>query len=239
MITISDVISNTTAIEQQYGLFFIILNKFLNLLQDQNNIYKNKDFYVDTINNLINEDKLSIRNCSTFIIMSIYNENITQYHNTNNRQTKLIEKEIINNLVYILSQNAILVHVIEIINNILLVNFEEYYDKYKELDPNTRIKTIHSIKSQGRNVCQFVWDENIIGTPNITRVRNNILYQQDLSSCGFFLPSSSNKAGTIPIVNILFINSKNPSSNTCASVNKNTSPAVTDPLLNIRAIFII
>ena len=64
--------------------------------------------------------------------MSIYNENITQYHNTNNRQTKLIEKEIINNLVYILSQNAILVHVIEIINNILLVKFEEYYDKYKE-----------------------------------------------------------------------------------------------------------
>ena len=132
MITISDVINNTTEKEQQYGLFFIILNKFLNLLQDQNNIYKNKDFCIDTINNLLKEDKLSIRNCSTFIIMSIYNENVTQYHNTNNRQTKLIEKEIINNLIYILSQNAILVHVIEIINNILLVNFEEYYDKYKE-----------------------------------------------------------------------------------------------------------
>jgi hypothetical protein len=132
MITITDVINNTTNKEQQYGLFFIILNKFLNLLQDQNNIYKNKDFCIDTINNLIKEDNLSIRNCSTFIIMSIYNENLTQYHNINNKQTKLIEKEIINNLVYILSQNAVLVHVIEIINNILLVNFEEYYDKYKE-----------------------------------------------------------------------------------------------------------
>ena len=73
-----------------------------------------------------------------------------------------------------------------------LSNVELIVDKYKELYPNKRIKTIHSIKSQGRNVCQFVWDENIIGTPNITRVRNNILYQQDLSSCGFFLPSSSN-----------------------------------------------
>ena len=132
MITISDVINNTTEKEQQYGLFFIILNKFLNLLQDQNNIYKNKDFCIDTINNLLKEDKLSIRNCSTFIIMSIYNENVTQYHNINNRQTKIIEKEIINNLVYILSQNNILVHVIEIINNVLLVNLEEYYDNYKE-----------------------------------------------------------------------------------------------------------
>jgi len=132
MITISDVINNTTNKEQQYGLFFIILNKFLKLLQHQNNIYKNTDFCIDTINNLIKEDNLSIRNCSTFIIMSIYNENLTQYHNINNKQTKLIEKEIINNLVYILSQNAVLVHVIEIINNILLVNFEEYYDKYKE-----------------------------------------------------------------------------------------------------------
>ena len=132
MITISDVISNTTNTEQTYGLFFIILNKFLNVLQDQNNIYKNKDFYIDTINNLLKEDKLSIRNCSTFIIMSIYNENVTQYHSINHKQSKLIEKEIINNLIYILSQNAILVHVIEIINNILLVNFEEYYDKYKE-----------------------------------------------------------------------------------------------------------
>ena len=64
--------------------------------------------------------------------MSIYNENVTQYHSINHKQSKLIEKEIINNLIYILSQNAILVHVIEIINNILLVNFEEYYDKYKE-----------------------------------------------------------------------------------------------------------
>ena len=62
MITISDVISNTTNTEQTYGLFFIILNKFLNVLQDQNNIYKNKDFYIDTINNLLKEDKLSIRN---------------------------------------------------------------------------------------------------------------------------------------------------------------------------------
>ena len=132
MITISDVINNTTNKEQQYGMFFIILNKFLNLLQDQNNLYKNKDFCIDTINNLIKEDKLSIRNCSTFIIMSIYNENLTQYHSINHKQSKLIEKEIINNLIYILSQNAILVHVIEIINNILLVNFEEYYDKYKE-----------------------------------------------------------------------------------------------------------
>ena len=132
MITISDVINNTTSTEQTYGLFFIILNKFLNLLQNKDTIYKNKDFCVDTINNLLKEDKLSIKNCSTFIIMSIYNENLTQYHNTNNRQTKLIEKEIINDLVYILSQNVILVHVIEIINNILLVNFEEHYEKYKE-----------------------------------------------------------------------------------------------------------
>jgi hypothetical protein len=132
MITIIDVINNTTNTEQTYGLFFIILNKFLNLLQDQNNIYKNKDFCIDTINNLLKEDKLSIRNCSTFIIMSIYNENLTQYNNTNHKQTKLIEKEIINNLVFILSQNVILIHVIEIINNILLVNLEEYYNNYKE-----------------------------------------------------------------------------------------------------------
>ena len=81
MITISDVINNTTSTEQTYGLFFIILNKFLNLLQNKDTIYKNKDFCVDTINNLLKEDKLSIKNCSTFIIMSIYNENLTQYHN--------------------------------------------------------------------------------------------------------------------------------------------------------------
>ena len=132
MITLSDVIINTTRTQDFYNMFFTTLNKFLKLLQHQNNIYKNKDFCIDTINNLINEDKLSIRNCSTFIITSIYNENLTQNHNINNKLTKLIEKEIITNFVYILSNNAILSHVIEIINDILLVNFEEYYDNYKQ-----------------------------------------------------------------------------------------------------------
>ena len=76
MITLSDVIINTTRTQDFYNMFFTTLNKFLKLLQHQNNIYKNKDFCIDTINNLINEDKLSIRNCSTFIITSIYNENL-------------------------------------------------------------------------------------------------------------------------------------------------------------------
>lgn len=45
-----------------------------------------------------------------------------------------------------------------------------------------------------------------------------------------FFSYSSKRAGTIPIVNMLFTSYKNPSSSTCASVNKkSTGPSVNNP----------
>lgn len=71
-----------------------------------------------------------------------------------------------------------------------LSNVEIIIKKYKEKYPNVNINTIHSIKAKGKNSCQFVWDQQVIGEAAITRVANNILYQQDLSSCAFSLPSN-------------------------------------------------
>ena len=71
-----------------------------------------------------------------------------------------------------------------------LSNVEIIIKKYKEKYPNVNINTIHNIKAKGKNTCQFVWDQQVIGQAAITRVTNNILYQQDLSSCAFILPTN-------------------------------------------------
>jgi hypothetical protein len=129
MISIKDVINNTTTIQELHMLFFVAVNKFLKLLHHQDNIYKNKDFYINTINNYIKEDKLSIKKTAIFIIMIIYNENLCNFQKINNK-LRYIEKIIISELIMILSNKYITDHIIKTINNVLLVNFEKYYDIY-------------------------------------------------------------------------------------------------------------
>ena len=129
MITIKDVINNTTIIQELHMLFFEAVNKFLKLLNHQDNIYKNKDFYINTINDYIKEDKLSIKKTVIFIIMIIYNENLCNYQKINNK-LRYIEKVIISELIIILSNKFITDNVIKTINNVLLVDFEKYYNIY-------------------------------------------------------------------------------------------------------------
>jgi len=134
MTTLLDVTNNMIEIQELYILFFITVNKFLKLLQNEKNIYKNTDYCIDHINELLSEEKISIKKCSIFIIMAIYNENLTYRYNTNNksREIKYSEKEIINQIIYILSNDTILVHVKKKINDILSINLEEHYYKYEK-----------------------------------------------------------------------------------------------------------
>jgi hypothetical protein len=132
MITLLDVTNNMIQTQELYILFFITVNKFLKLLQIQNNIYKNTNFYIDYINELLSEDKLSLRKCSIFIIMAIYNENLScRYNLTKNKEFKHCEKEIINEFIFILSNDSILDHLIKKINGVLSINLEGHYHNYE------------------------------------------------------------------------------------------------------------
>lgn len=70
-----------------------------------------------------------------------------------------------------------------------LSNVELIIDKYAQQFPNKEIKSIHKITAIGNNTCQFVWDEQVKDSSTVSRVKYDILYQQDLSSCSFVLPS--------------------------------------------------
>jgi len=73
-------------------------------------------------------------------------------------------------------------------------NIEQVIYNYILQNPNKRIRTIKSIKAKGVNACEFVWDEVTVNpttrveTNSSNNVTTEILYQQDLSSCTFFLP---------------------------------------------------
>ena len=129
MITLLDVINNTTTIQELHMLFFVAVNKFFKLLKHPDNIYKNKEFYINTINDLIKEDKLSIKKIAIFIIMIIYNENLCHFQKINNK-LRSAEKVIISELIFILSNKYIMDYVIKVINNVLLVNLKKYYHIY-------------------------------------------------------------------------------------------------------------
>jgi hypothetical protein len=150
MTTLSDVTNSMIVIQELYILFFITVNKFLKLLQNQHDIYKHTDFYIHHINELLKEDKLSISKCCIFMIMTIYNENLS-YRYQNNKKNRHIEKEIINEIIFILSNDTILVHFIKKINDILSVNLENYYHKYEEYygcQLNINYNIITEIKSE-------------------------------------------------------------------------------------------
>ena len=71
-----------------------------------------------------------------------------------------------------------------------LSNVEQVIKMYKTQYPNKDIKSIVNIKAQGKNTCQFTWDEVNTGQNNLTRKEYKILYQTDLSSCTFCLPET-------------------------------------------------
>jgi hypothetical protein len=76
-------------------------------------------------------------------------------------------------------------------------NIDMVVYSYLEQNPTKRIKSINSVKALGKNACQYIWDE-VTYNP-VTRTETNmlknvvskILYQQDLSSCTFCLPTSN------------------------------------------------
>ena len=85
-------------------------------------------------------------------------------------------------------------------------NLKDVIEVYKVQQPSKRIKTINKIESFGKNVCSFKWDEVSVDAEgketNYRSVVNNILYQQDLSSCLFALPkTSSNASGIVQDIN--------------------------------------
>ena len=71
-----------------------------------------------------------------------------------------------------------------------LSNVEQIIKMYKDKYPNKDIKSIVDIKAQGKNVCQFTWDEVTTGQNDMTRKEYKFLYQTDLSSCTFCLPNT-------------------------------------------------
>jgi len=87
-----------------------------------------------------------------------------------------------------------------------LSNVELVIQSYSNLYPTKRIKSIQSMKAQANNICQYVWDEYDTANPSvITRTSNRILYQMNLSSCMFCLPTdpATNKT-------VLFVDNLNP-----------------------------
>jgi hypothetical protein len=152
MTTLLDVTNNMIQTQELYLLFFITVNKFFKLLQTKNNIYKNTDFYIEHINELLSEDKLSLTKCSIFIIMAIYNENLSyRSQTTKNKEIKYAEKEIINEFIFILSNDTILVHVIKKINDVLSINLGSYYHIYENhysCELNINYKPITEINSE-------------------------------------------------------------------------------------------
>ena len=75
-------------------------------------------------------------------------------------------------------------------------NITDVITAYSNQYPQKRIKTIKNIKGFGKNACRFTWDEVTLDSSMresaYSNVVNNILYQQDLSSCRFALPNTSN-----------------------------------------------
>lgn len=69
-------------------------------------------------------------------------------------------------------------------------NVEQVVKMYKEKYPNKHIKSILNIKAQGKNMCEFTWNEVTTGQNNETEKKYKILYQTDLSSCTFCLPNT-------------------------------------------------
>jgi len=71
-----------------------------------------------------------------------------------------------------------------------LSNVQQIIEMYKEKYPNKDIKSIVDIKAQGKNACEFTWDEVTTGQNDMTRKNYKFLYQVDLSSCTFCLPNT-------------------------------------------------
>lgn len=135
-VSIIEARNNFIKIQEMYSLFFNVVNKFLKLLEPQNNSYKNVEYYITYINDLLNEDNMSITKCTTFMIMTIFHESqkYSRYNNNdNNKLVRSFEKDIINDAICILENEHNLQHIIQKINNILIsINIENYYEAYKE-----------------------------------------------------------------------------------------------------------
>jgi hypothetical protein len=83
-------------------------------------------------------------------------------------------------------------------SNIELVIYN-YYNQH----PNKRIQSILSVKPKGSNACEFIWNEAVLNPATNSRtvysnVVTDVLYQIDLSSCAFCLPTSNALASNSP-----------------------------------------
>ena len=75
-------------------------------------------------------------------------------------------------------------------------NIELIIYNYYNQNPNKRIQSILSVKPKGSNACEFIWNEAVLNPATNSRtiysnVVTDVLYQIDLSSCAFCLPTSN------------------------------------------------
>ena len=75
-------------------------------------------------------------------------------------------------------------------------NIEFIIYNYYNQNPNKRIQSILSVQPKGSNACEFIWNEAVLNPATNSRtiysnVVTDVLYQIDLSSCAFCLPTSN------------------------------------------------
>ena len=82
-------------------------------------------------------------------------------------------------------------------------NIELVINNYYNQNPNKRIQSILSVQPKGSNACEFIWNEAVLNAATNSRtvysnVVTDVIYQIDLSSCTFCLPTSNVLASNSP-----------------------------------------
>ena len=122
MTTTQDKLQNKLDI---YSLYMSVLKNFLELLQEGNNSYKHPQFYLDSLDEYLeNEEKHNKRDVIVFILMTIYNErNKCRFH-TNDPIAKTFETTIIQDSLKFLWNVCNIEYLLKTINHLLTFKFE-------------------------------------------------------------------------------------------------------------------
>ena len=122
MTTTQDKLQNKLDI---YSLYMSVLKNVFELLQEGNNSYKHPQFYLDSLDEYLeNEEKHNKRDVIVFILMTIYNERRKNRFHTNDHIAKTFETNIIQDSLKILWNDCNIQYLLKTMNKLLTFKFE-------------------------------------------------------------------------------------------------------------------